>query len=361
MKWFQHECSSKHDPMLHLLAEEFGAEGWGVYWGLLEEIGHHSDTYHIKVTGASATADQAYVDALLHGKGPTVSVHAPAGASIPMVGLGVLARQLFTTEERLLGIIEKLVALGILDRFKWDTYGLLYSSGFEQRADVYTRRRRRSTDTVRTDFEQCPDSVRTLVEHTPDSVRTDCEQVPDNVPLQHTTEQEELQNKKEEEIVKEKKLCSIRAVSELSTVYPQSCDCESPEDAVLVPSAEQCTEVCGEFRRIIREWNEHEKTRIDWVPTHGELMKLVYGGDPSRKLWLCRQALHLTGGKPDFPGLVLRALNLMLEASKKQRIQNPFGWVWSCIHGTPEGLPPWVHLQTASEEARRITAPRPPP
>ena len=91
------------------------------------------------------------------------------------------------------------------------------------------------------------------------------------------------------------------------------------------------------------------------------MKKLFYGGDAAHKLLVCREASNLTGGKPDFPGLVIRALNLMLEASKKQRIQNPFGWVWSCLHGTPEGKPPWVHLLTAPEEARRISSPRSPP
>jgi len=188
--------------------------------------------------------------------------------------------------------------------------------------------------------------------------------VSNHIRPEQTTEQKEIQKeiqRQKEKEIRGKNLCSVPAVFELSTVYPRPPVRESRDDAVLTPSAEYFTEMCAEFREIIREWNEREKSSIHWTPTRDELKKLFYGGDAAHKLRVCREASNLTGGKPDFPGLVIRALNLMLEASKKQRIQNPFGWVWSCLHGTPEGKPPWVHLLTAPEEARRISSPRSPP
>jgi hypothetical protein len=369
MKWFQHECTAKHDPWLQILGEEFGAEGTGVYWGLLEEIGHSSSTFRLKVTGASVESDRAYVDVLLRGKDPAVSIDIPAGVIVPTVRLGILARLLFTTEEKLLGIIERLATLGVFDESNWHAYGLLYSPAFEQRADAYTRRCRRTSErrfaasenhpaplgrdpeSPRKPDSILPDNDDTDSEKCVESVGTDVAHFPEEVRLQQTTEQKS---------VKEIQLCSIPGLIDMSTVYPHSHDRGSGEEADLTPSPGQFSDVCEEFRKIISEWNEHGTTRIYWVPSHDELMKLFYGRDRSHKLWLSRQAMNLTGGKPDFPRLVIRALNLMLEASKKQRIQNPFGWVWSCIHGAPGGIAPWVHLATVSKEARRITSPRSP-
>ena len=51
MKWFHHECAARYDSKLQILGSEHGAEGIGIYWGLLEEIGQHSDTFHLKVIG----------------------------------------------------------------------------------------------------------------------------------------------------------------------------------------------------------------------------------------------------------------------------------------------------------------------
>ena len=39
MKWFHQECAAKHDPKLQTLGASHGAEGLGIFWGLLEEIG----------------------------------------------------------------------------------------------------------------------------------------------------------------------------------------------------------------------------------------------------------------------------------------------------------------------------------
>ncbi len=161
MKWFRHECSALHDPKLYLLAAAHGAEGIGVYWGLLEEIGFHSDTFHLKVAGVSAESDQAYVDALMHGKEPLVSIHALAGENIPIMHVGILAGLVCVPEDRLLKIIERLVELGLLDQSNWLAYGLLHSPDLERLADAYIRRRRRSIEDARARSEHVPDTVRT--------------------------------------------------------------------------------------------------------------------------------------------------------------------------------------------------------
>jgi hypothetical protein len=402
MKWFHHECSATHDPKLVLLSEEFEAEGIGVYWGLLELIGYHSDTFHIKVTGVSAEADKAYVNALLCRDDPTASIPVPAGASIPMFGLGILAGLVHTTEERLLEIIEKSASLGILDQYKWHTYGLLHSPAFERSAEAYTRRRRKPADSVVAHSERRPESVSASSQYRPDnsvplseqsaenyhkhpehrfasvkhitasSPHSDCT-VSNHIRPEQTTEQTEMQKEREKETEKEtqnqiqteteedKKLCSVPPLFELTTTYPHTPEDEALDDAVLIPSVEYYTQMCSEFRATITKWNEQERSFVDWLPTDDELKKLFYGGDAAHKLWLCRQAANLTAGRPDFPALVIRGLRLMLEATTKQRIQNPFGWVWSCIHGTPEGMPPWVHQTTALEESARVGSSRSPP
>jgi hypothetical protein len=58
----------------------------------------------------------------------------------------------------------------------------------------------------------------------------------------------------------------------------------------------------------------------------------------------------MQGEKPDYPGLVIRAFTLMLRESERRRIGNPFGWLWSCLHGNSDGSIPWVVGLTAAQE-----------
>jgi len=317
MKWFHHECTAKHDPKLQMLGEEQGAEGLGVYWGLLEEIGHHSDTFHIKITGVSAECDHASADANLDREGSIVSLRVSAGDKVPIMTLKLLARLLFTTEKRLRAVIEKSVEVGLFDEARWRTSRLLYSPAFEHRADNYTRRLRRNTDKARTrsalfpdkgltDPERSPDhvctdpkpardSVRVRSEHSvenvgresesaqprdgisPDNVRTHSEHCltnvgleqvlsqqrgstsTDNVRPEQTTEQKEIQKEREKEKEKEKKMfCSVPEAFDLPTGYPQSRVQKSQEDAVLVPPVAHHTEVRTEPGKVIRESNDRQ-------------------------------------------------------------------------------------------------------
>jgi hypothetical protein len=57
------------------------------------------------------------------------------------------------------------------------------------------------------------------------------------------------------------------------------------------------------------------------------------------------------GERINYPGLVLRAVQLMLKASQKTRISNPYGWLWSCLHGNGDGKSPWVQLLSSEEES----------
>ena len=435
MKWFHHDCSAKYDTKLQVLGHEYGPEGIGIYWMLLEEIGRQSDTFHIKVTGVSPQADQAYAKALAEGNAIAGLIQSSDDRVIPRISLKALAKVLFTTEELVGRIIGRSVEEGLFDEARWQTYGLLFSPAFEDGADNYTRRRRRRMESVRTmsaqgmsgfrtesaqgmsgirtesaqgmsgirtESAQGMSGFRTMSEQVASSVRTasahgtsEVQRVYDsrasmttheyaqmqpgdviianNVPLEQTTEQEQMQKKRENQNQKENQnqreketmFCYVETQSDLSTLCeqqgPHDGDYNADNDAVVIPSAAKFTRACTQFRQAILRWNEREQVRIEWFPTDVDLRKLFYGGEMSHKLRLAREGMNLMRGRLDYPGLVLRALNLMLEASRKQRIQNPFGWTWSCLHGTPEGLPPWVHLPTALEEEHRNGSPRPPP
>jgi len=43
MRWFKHMCASQNDEILSELMDEFGAEGYGVWWLVLEKIAHLMD------------------------------------------------------------------------------------------------------------------------------------------------------------------------------------------------------------------------------------------------------------------------------------------------------------------------------
>ena len=38
MRWIKHLSTARHDPNIRLLCAEFGFEGYGVYWTILETI-----------------------------------------------------------------------------------------------------------------------------------------------------------------------------------------------------------------------------------------------------------------------------------------------------------------------------------
>jgi hypothetical protein len=103
-------------------------------------------------------------------------------------------------------------------------------------------------------------------------------------------------------------------------------------------------------RSALSDWNDGRSNKFDWNPTEPELRRLFLGGDPVHKQTLCYNAYNLLGEKTLYAELVLRAVRLMLNASEKTRITNPFGWMWTCLHGNGDGTHPWVQLLTADEE-----------
>lgn len=121
-------------------------------------------------------------------------------------------------------------------------------------------------------------------------------------------------------------------------------------DFLIEPSPEEFKAYARKCLLILHRWNETRMNRFSWNPSESELKKLFCGGDREHKIRMCYQAFNLQGEKINYPELVLRAVKLMLKASQKHRIVNPFGWLWSCLHGNGDGTTPWVQLLTAEEE-----------
>ena len=289
MKWFHHECSAKHDPKLQTLAAQHGAEGLGIFWGLLEEIGQHSDTFLLKISGISAIADRTFEEILQDDAKapPELASGRCAPGSIPRFPLKILAKILFTSPQKLERVIHSAVEIGLFERKPWQDYSILYSEAFERRADDYTRRVHRRQSTLRTLSGHSPEE--------PDKATRDQRLMTANVVVDETS-------KVTEEIKKEQN----------RPVCP------------MTPAELRARML--EFRRVLAEHNRCHVNAFSWHPTEAELERLFLGD-----------------GADGHAELVLQALKLMLETSERRRIANPAGWIWSCLHGSAEGSGPWIH------------------
>ncbi|MBX2991490.1 MAG: DUF4373 domain-containing protein [Bacteroidetes bacterium] len=365
MKWFHHECAAKHDPKLQTLGDEFGAEGLGIYWGLLEEIGQHSDTFHLKVTGISRETDTNF-DALTQTSGTLTQSSERLMINcfsseldlkrIPQLSVRLLAKNLFTSPHKLIKVLDVLAKIGLFDSAKWLKYNVLYSPSFEQRADDYTRRlQRRSvspdkvgkgTDNVRTNpaLSGVEES-----KHSTNTVRTDSGQTSDIV-LSKTDfvrpDTEQTMNRREED------QNSIHACMPDGYVDNSCYQNSAVEDSdfLIVPTSEQFEFYRQKLLSELVAWNDGRRNKFIWHPTPEELRKIFFSGSEQHKLTLCYQAYNLNHETINYPELVLRAVRLMLRSSERKRIQNPIGWLWSCLHGTGDGTTPWVQLLSADEE-----------
>ena len=358
MKWFHHECAARYDSKLQILGSHYGAEGIGIYWGLLEEIGQHSDTFHLKVIGVSEEIDQKYSEFLQSSKKSqeVSSEFFPNPTRIPVLPVKILSRNLFTSPKRVMQTIKTAAEIGLFDLQKWSEFNVLYSQSFEQRADDYTRRLQRKTDKVRIESEQTPNDVRTQFEETPNTLRSMSENV-------HT----ETEAKAETETKKELETNMHARDKSDSNKNEITYDQLKSEPYLVELDETGFQEYCRMFRSKIVKWNEEHRNKFNWNPADDELHKIFLGGTHDRKVSMCYDAYKILHEKIHYPELVLRALHLMLKASEKTRIANPFGWLWTCLHGNGDGTTPWVQLLSADEESnignilrKRTTTSHPP-
>ena len=288
MKWFHHECAAKHDPKLQTLGAQHGAEGLGIFWGLLEEIGQHSDTFLLKVSGISAIADRTFEEILQDdAKAPTeLARGGGATGSIPRFPLKILAKILFTSPQKLERVIHSAVEIGLFERKPWQDYNVLHSLAFERRADDYTRRVHRRQSALRTVSGLSPDEPG--------------------------------------ELTREERLVTANVVSDETSKDTEEIKKEQDRPERPMTPAELRAHVL-EFRRMIAEHNRCHANAFSWNPTEADLERLFLGGAAA-----------------GYGELVLQALKLMLETSERRRIANPAGWIWSCLHGSAEGSGPWI-------------------
>jgi len=343
MKWFHHECAARHDPKLQILGSKYGAEGIGIYWGLLEEIGQHSDTFHLKVSGVDEEIDQKYLEFLQNSEKSNLPSNSTC---IPILPLKILSRNLFTSPKRVMLVIQTAAAIGLFNLQKWNEFNVLYSQSFEQRADDYTRRIQRNTNKIRTDSAPSTDNVRTQSEESPNTLQSESDKV-----LLETETKAEARQERDSEI-------SMHARDKINL---------KNEPYLIDLDEEGFQEYSRMFRSKIVQWNEEHRNKFNWNPSDDELHKIFLGGSHDRKVSMCYDAYKILHEKIHYPELVLRALQLMLKASEKTRITNPFGWLWTCLHGNGDGTTPWVQLLTADEESnvgtilrKRTTTSHPP-
>lgn len=350
MKWFHHETAARHDPKLQMLGSTHGAEGLGIFWGLLEEIGQHSDTFHLKVLGISEETDQTFTKLVQNPEeSPETLLDSQLDLKkVPRLTAKILAKNLFTSQRTLKAVIETCVEVGLFDSDKWLKFNLLYSPSFEQRADDYTRRVQRRTENVRTRSEHSPDNHRSQSEQDSDTVRRKSEKVT------LETEAEQIQKEKRSRTEKELLANNTSEKNKLST--SEEYKFLKDELYLIELSEERFREYSTAFRKMLASWNDGRGNKFDWNPADTELRKLFFGGEHEHKVTMCYHAFKLFGEKVHYPELVLRALKLMLKSSEKSRIVNPFGWMWTCLHGNGDGTTPWVQLLTAEEEQSLTSA-----
>jgi hypothetical protein len=253
-------------------------------------------------------------------------------------------------------VIQTAAEIGLFDLQKWTEFNVLYSQSFEQRADDYTRRLQRTTNKIRTDSEPSTDNVRTQSEETPNTHRI----LSGNVPTE-TEAKAETESKKEKETDMHARDITDSKKNEITYEQLKS------EPYLVELDEAGLQEYCQTFRTKIVKWNEEHRNKFNWNPADDELRKIFLGGTQERKISMCYDAYKILHEKIHYPELVLRALQLMLKASEKTRIANPYGWLWTCLHGNGDGTTPWVQLLTADEESnignilrKRTTTSHPP-
>lgn len=306
MKWFHHDCAARSDLKLQTLGTRLRAEGLGIYWGLLEELGRGSDCFRLKLSELSAEADAAFRERLDRPKADREH-REPEWRCVPVIPLDVLARNLFTTPQKLLSVIRVCTGIGLFDSREWESCHLLYSALLEERADEYTRKIRRSKAVS-------PDMLRIESRGRPEQTEIDIGE----------------------------------------TAFAVAGTPPTPAQPVEPGHMSQEEAACyaRKIRQLVEQYNQGRGNRFCWNPTYAELESLLTGGGRDQRARACLQAMNLLGGDASYGELVLRAVRLMLRASQKRRITNPTGWLMASLRGGgPAGIP-WAAYATAEEECQ---------
>lgn len=116
MKWFKHDTDARNDIKIKLLKQRHGAEGYGVYFQLVEIIGDNFDTNNTKEWG--------FVE----------SSHT----------IETLAIECGVSPDKLRTILQTCDEIGLFSQKK----GKLYCKSIKKRIDEYTRKAQKSSSEV---------------------------------------------------------------------------------------------------------------------------------------------------------------------------------------------------------------------
>jgi hypothetical protein len=345
MKWFHHDTEASQDPGMQLLGNAHGATGFGIYWSIIERIGYHSETFRLKVSGLSDEADRRFAADFrdVESGGEVQQGFPRQPEKIPDIQFRILAKTLFTGRRKLKAVIRTCVGAGLFDEKLWTGYNILYSATLESGADTYTQRRMRRHPGHDRSAAKAASNVRTMCEQPQNNVRT----LSDNVPPEQEAE-EDRDKKKHNGPVRIDCILESLAVGR-NRIDPVRRRTRSP----VKPSTDEFKEYCLRLRGMLLQWNSSHTSRFEWAPTEDELKTLFYAGAAEQKEAICYQAMNVVGGELSYPEVVLRAVQLMLDASMRTRIRSPMAWLWCCLHGDGKGKGPWAQLTTAEEERER--------
>jgi len=324
MKWFKHSVHARSEHGTEDILRCHGPAGIGIYWCLLEMLARDTEHFRLRIAGVSAEADERFEQA-----------RADAGRQPPahhLYRVDLLAKTLNTDTETIVAVIALGVSEGLFDRDLWQTYSVLHSPGFSLQADEYTRRLRRSSQ--RSDSGGLRrDPTQETLHDAAESLGTDSAQA----------RREEM---REEE--KKTKPPASRAAVHISATAERA----TPPHGVLHKNntRQDLDRLLLRCRMLVADWNRRNRRDFELRLSRAKLRRLT-GGDPAWRQHLCYESMNLTHGGSTFQDVILRALWLMLEASRSRPITDQFAWLWSCIHGSRDS-PPWVHRPTPAEESR---------
>jgi hypothetical protein len=298
-----HDCRLKHDPRVDRLGLKFGSKGPGVFILILEELGVHSETMAIKVDEVPGEASLEPLE---------------GEEDLPTYALEGLARIVFESPESALPIIDMCAELGLFNKRLWKGHRVIDCSDLRKWTDPYTRRQQRKQ----------------IGPHDPDSegsaqsrTKSDKVSLQDNTYTRHDKIQKNTDNQ-----------------LELSTFRAQTVS--DSKDQVVMDEPEFLS-WSAEIKSTIARWNEKHRRSCGWEPNEKQLRKLAYGGKWRNRQRLCYESINVLGEDVTYAQVVLLAVKQMLAVSVRKRLANPFGWIWSALHGR-EGKAPWVHLPTAA-------------
>lgn len=158
MKWIQHDTSARNDVKLKILKKKFGAEGYGVYFQLLEIIGESIEKDNFE--------DWGFVD----------KHH----------DVDTLADEVGVTSNKLRSILELCNQLDLFQKFR----GRLYCHQILHRLDTYVSRYAKDVDLDQRRIE--------LESELENNVQTDFEQTSNKVRLHNNTIQDNTEHNKTE-------------------------------------------------------------------------------------------------------------------------------------------------------------------